>query len=46
MFSFWWILMAFVIGGTGGILLMALVRVAGDEPRQSVRVRALSSTAH
>lgn len=46
MFSFWWMLMAFVIGGAVGILLMALVRVAGDEPRQLVRVRELSSTAH
>ena len=37
MFSLW-VLLAFLGGGTAGVLLMALVRVAGDEPRQSERV--------
>jgi hypothetical protein len=45
MFSFWWIFLAFLGGGTAGILLMALLRIAGDEPRQSPRVRDLPDTA-
>jgi hypothetical protein len=45
MFSFWWIFLAFLGGGTAGVLLMALVHVAGDEPRQSTQVRELPTTA-
>src|SRR6266478_7449225 len=33
--SVWWLLVAFVGGGCAGILLMALMRMAGDLPEQS-----------
>src|SRR3981081_1888357 len=33
--SAWWLLVAFVGGGCAGILLMALMRMAGDLPEQS-----------
>jgi hypothetical protein len=33
--SAWWLLVAFVGGGCAGILLMALMRMAGDLPKQS-----------
>jgi len=35
MTSAWWLLVAFVGGGCAGILLMALMRMAGDLPQQS-----------
>src|SRR5438128_12351325 len=35
MTSAWWLLVAFVGGGCAGILLMALMRMAGDLPEQS-----------
>ena len=35
MISAWWLLVAFVGGGCAGILLMALMRMAGDLPEQS-----------
>ena len=41
MSTLWWILLAFLGGGMAGILLMALARVAGDEPRQLSPVREL-----
>jgi hypothetical protein len=31
----WWLLLAFIGGGSAGILLMALMRMAGDSPEQS-----------
>jgi hypothetical protein len=30
MTSAWWLLVAFIAGGSAGIFLMALMRVAGD----------------
>jgi hypothetical protein len=35
MTSAWWLLVAFVGGGCAGMLLMALMRMAGDLPEQS-----------
>ena len=35
MISGWWLLLAFIAGGGAGILLMALMRMAGDPPEQS-----------
>ena len=35
MISGWWLLLAFIGGGSAGILLMALMRMAGDPPEQS-----------
>jgi len=35
MTSTWWLLVAFVGGGCAGILVMALMRMAGDLPEQS-----------
>ena len=35
MTSAWWLLVAFVGGGWAGVLIMALMRMAGDLPEQS-----------
>ena len=35
MTSAWWLLVAFIGGGSAGILVMALMRLAGDLPEQS-----------
>ena len=35
MVSMWWLLVAFVGGGTAGILVVALMQVAGGAPEQS-----------
>lgn len=34
MVSLWWVLAAFVAGGSGGILVMALMCMAGRHPEQ------------
>jgi hypothetical protein len=39
MTSAWWLLVAFIGGGSAGILLMALMRLAGDLPEQSDKCR-------
>ena len=39
--SVWWVLCAFVGGGSAGIVLMALLRVAGDRPEPSGEIRDL-----
>ena len=39
--SIWWVLCAFVGGGSAGILLTALLRVSGDRPEQSGGIQAL-----
>jgi hypothetical protein len=36
MVSFWWVLAAFVAGGSGGILAMALMCMAGRQSEQPV----------
>ena len=35
MVSIWWLLVAFVGGGGSGVLLMALLQMAGGLPEQS-----------
>jgi hypothetical protein len=35
MISVWWTLVVFICGGCAGVLLMALMRFAGDLPEQS-----------
>ena len=43
MVSVWWVLAAFVAGGSGGILVMALMCFAGGLPEQTdVRGGAVS----
>ena len=44
MVSIWWLVAAFVLGGSGGILLMALLQMAGGLPEQSQYVPDLNST--
>jgi hypothetical protein len=34
MLSIWWVIAAFLAGGSAGILVMALVQMAGDLPKQ------------
>ncbi len=43
MHSFWWVFLAFLGGGSVGVFLMALVRVAGEAPKPSADARELSS---
>jgi hypothetical protein len=35
MFTFWWVLAAFIIGGCAGVLAMSLMCMASGLPRQS-----------
>jgi hypothetical protein len=35
MVSAWWLILAFVVGGGAGILLVALMRTAGERPEPS-----------
>ena len=42
MVSLWWVLAAFVGGGFAGVLLMALMHMAGDLPEQSSKAPDLS----
>lgn len=39
--SIWWVLCAFVVGGSAGITLTALLRVSGDQPEPSGEIPAL-----
>jgi hypothetical protein len=34
MVSFWWIVLAFIGGGFAGMLVIALMAMAGDQPKQ------------
>ena len=34
MLSMWWVIVAFLLGGCAGILVMALMRMAGGLPKQ------------
>jgi hypothetical protein len=42
MVSFWWVVAAFIAGGFGGVLVMALMRIAGGLPKQLERVPDLN----
>jgi uncharacterized membrane protein YfcA len=35
MVSVWWVIAAFIGGGCAGVLLMAMMFIAGNEPAQS-----------
>ena len=37
MASIWWVLVAFWAGGCAGVLVMALMEMAGGSPEQSAR---------
>jgi len=34
MLSFWWVIAAFLAGGIAGVLVMALMQMAGGLPKQ------------
>ena len=42
MVSFWWVMAAFIGGGFAGVLVMALMRMAGGLPRQLERAPDLN----
>ena len=42
MLSIWWVIAAFLAGGFGGVLVMALMHVAGGLPKQSVHAPDLN----
>ena len=42
--SIWWVLCAFVGGGSAGIVLTALLRVSADRPEPSGELQALDSS--
>jgi hypothetical protein len=44
MVSMWWLLVAFVGGGTAGILVMALMQMSGGLPEPSSYVPDLNGT--
>jgi hypothetical protein len=44
MVSFWWIVAAFIAGGFAGMLVIALMSMAGDVPKQSTEVPDLNAT--
>ena len=43
MISFWWVIAAFVVGGFAGVLVMALMRMAGGLPKQLERAPDLNA---
>jgi hypothetical protein len=42
MLSFWWVIAAFLAGGVAGVLVMALMQVAGGLPKQLADVPDLN----
>jgi hypothetical protein len=42
MVSFWWVLVAFIVGGCAGVLLMSLMQMAGGLPEQSAHAPDLN----
>jgi len=44
MVSAWWVVLAFVGGGLGGTMLMALMCMSARQAKQSSRVPNLNST--
>ncbi len=44
MVSLWWIVAAFIGGGFAGMLVIALMAMAGDEPKQVTHVPDLDLT--
>lgn len=43
MVSTWWLLVAFVVGGSAGVLALALMQMAGDSPEDSPSVPDLNA---
>ncbi len=41
MVSAWWLLLAFLVGAYAGILVMAVMAVAKDLPKQAVHARVV-----
>jgi hypothetical protein len=35
MVSAWWLIVAFMVGGGAGVLLLALMRMSGEQPEPS-----------
>jgi hypothetical protein len=44
MLSIWWVIAAFLIGGGTGVLVMALMQMAGGLPEQSAHVPDLKGS--
>lgn len=44
--STWWVLVAFWAGGCGGVLVMALMQMAGGLPKQSAPASHLKEAPH
>jgi hypothetical protein len=42
MISFWWVMAAFIAGGFGGVLVMALMYMSGGLPKQLERAPDLN----
>jgi hypothetical protein len=42
MLLIWWVIAAFLAGGFGGVLVMALMHVAGGLPKQSAHAPDLN----
>jgi hypothetical protein len=43
--SFWWVVVAFILGGTGGVLALAVLSGApGRDDRESVQFSEISHT--
>ena len=42
MISFWWVMAAFIAGGFGGVLVMALMYMSGGLPTQLERAPDLN----
>ena len=44
MVSAWWLLAAFVLGGSAGMLVMAMMSVARDLPKKAAPTPVLTTT--
>ena len=44
--SIWWVLVAFWAGGCAGVLVMALMQMAGGLPKQSATAPHLKEVPH
>ncbi len=44
--STWWVIVAFWAGGCGGVLVMALMQMAGGLPKQSAPASDLKEVPH
>ena len=43
MLSMWWVIAAFLVGGCAGVLVMALMQLAGGLPKQSAHAPDLNA---